>query len=209
MDASEAERILSERVKEARIRHERASAAVRDLTSEIPSGFAHPDGAFRIKRAFEEQRAARTYLAKALEGLNDFLLYGIVPQESKPTADSSRERALEGALFGLYQAWSKLPTPSDRLRPYFAEKFRQMIVPGCKLYKGGVEAVRHMLFKSKTGLLDYLAANNRIDLSVESLVLSGEWDDLFDPQDRKRAAEKLEGTDISAPRSVGRAASGS
>jgi len=192
MNGSEVERILSEKVHAARGRHESASSAVREVTSDIPSGIPHPDGTFRIRQVFEEQRRARASLAKALEQLNDFLLYGIVPEETNHSADHERERVLEAALFGLYQAWARLPIPQDRLRPFFAEKFRQMIVPGCKLYKGGVEAVRHILFKSKTSVLDHLAENRRVDLSVESLVLSGDWDDLFTPQDRKRAAEKLE-----------------
>ena len=195
MNGSEAERILSARVHEARGRHDAASSVVRDITNDIPSGIPHPDGTFRIRQAFDEQRRARASLAKALEHLNDFLLYGIVPEEQRQDADRSRERALEAALFGLYQAWSRLPTPPDRLRPFFAEKFRQMIVPGCKLYKGGVEAVRHILYRSKSSVLDHLTENHRIDLSVESLVLSGEWDDVFNAQDRKRAAEKLEQTE--------------
>ena len=63
-------------------------------------------------------------------------------------ADKSRERALEDALFALYEAWSRLPIPPGKKRPYHAERFRQTIVPACKRYKGGVQAVKDVLGKA-------------------------------------------------------------
>jgi hypothetical protein len=100
---------------------------------------------------------------------------GSVPEES-------RERDLESALFSLYQTWW-------RELGWRAEKFRQMIVPGCKIYKGGVGTVRHLIYKRKTTGLDRLA--NRPELTIEHLVLSGQWDDLFDDKDRTAARMKL------------------
>ena len=96
--------------------------------------------------------------------------------------DETRERALERALFALYQTWW-------RELGWRAEKFRQMIVPGCKIYKGGIGTVRHLIHKRKTTGLDGLA--NRQELTVEHLVLSGQWDDLFDEMDRNAARKKL------------------
>jgi hypothetical protein len=98
--------------------------------------------------------------------------------------DRSRERALEGALFALYEAWSKLPIPPGKERPYYAERFRQTIVPACKRYKGGVRAVKDVLGKA-TGGVERLKSSPH--LTVEHLVLSGEWDDLFSDTYRKLA----------------------
>jgi|ERR1017187_2845071 hypothetical protein len=99
-------------------------------------------------------------------------------------ADQSRERALESALFALYEAWSRLPIPPGKRRPYYAERFRQTVVPTCKRYKGGVQAVKDVLGKA-TGGAERLKAYP--DLTVEHLVLSGEWDDLFHEKYRKLA----------------------
>src|SRR5438046_7804867 len=99
-------------------------------------------------------------------------------------ADKSRERALEGALFHLYEAWARLPIPPGCQRPYYAERFRQTIVPGCKRYKGGIKAVKDVLGKATQGA-ERLKPYPR--LTVEYLVLTGEWDDLFDETYRKLA----------------------
>ena len=98
--------------------------------------------------------------------------------------DKARERALESALFLLYEAWARLPITPEHPRPYYAERFRQTIVPGCKRYKGGVQAVKDILAKRSMG-----GGRLRSDpyLTVEYLVLSGEWDDLFNETDRNLA----------------------
>lgn len=99
-------------------------------------------------------------------------------------ADESREGALEGALFRLYEAWARLPIAPGYQRPYYAERFRQTIVPGCKRYKGGIQAVKDVLGKATLGA-DRLKLYP--DLTVEHLVLSGDWDDLFNETYRKLA----------------------
>lgn len=101
-------------------------------------------------------------------------------------ADSSRERALEGALFRLYERWWHELKPNG----WRAEKFRQMITPDCQLYKGGIWTVRHLLYTRAAA--GFLKLRDRPDLTVESLVLSGDWDDLFDDQDRLAARKKLD-----------------
>jgi hypothetical protein len=103
-------------------------------------------------------------------------------------ADRSRERALEGALLHLYDAWTKLPIPLGQTRPYRAERFRQTIVPGCKRYKGGVEAVKDILLKRTSG---FERLKPHPHLTVEHLVAGGHWDDLFAENFRRLARKKL------------------
>ncbi|HLM98875.1 MAG TPA: hypothetical protein VK335_06315 [Bryobacteraceae bacterium] len=101
----------------------------------------------------------------------------------------SRERALEDALFGLYKAWARLPIPPGYTRPYRAERFRQTIVPECKRYKGGVQAVKDVLLNLKATGFERLGPYPH--LTVEHLVASGDWDDLFTEPFRKLARKKL------------------
>ena len=98
--------------------------------------------------------------------------------------DKARERALESALLLLYEALSRLPITPEHPRPYYAERFRQTIVPGCKRYKGGVQAVRDILGKRE---VDARRLKSYPDLTVEYLVSSGKWDDLFNETDRNLA----------------------
>jgi hypothetical protein len=51
-----------------------------------------------------------------------------------------------------------------------------MIVPGCKRYKGGAGAVRHVLTKRTLG---FERLKPYPDMTVESLVATGEWDDVL------------------------------
>ena len=102
--------------------------------------------------------------------------------------DEVREVALENVLLRLYEAWASLPPTPICPRPYYAERFRQAIVPGCKRYKGGVRAVKDMLRKRDVGpgrLKSYPS------LTIEHLVLSGEWDDLFNATDRNLARRRF------------------
>ena len=111
-------------------------------------------------------------------------------------ADKSRERALEGALFGLYEAWVRLPIPPEYTRPYRAERFRQTIVPGCKRYKGGVNAVKDVLLKRTAG---FEKLRPYPHLTVEYLVATGQWNDLFTEAFRKLARTKLSELSSNAP----------
>jgi hypothetical protein len=98
-------------------------------------------------------------------------------------SDESRERALEAALFDLYQRWR------DELG-YRAERFRQLIVPGCKRYKGGVGAIKHVL-TTRTAGFDRL--KDHPELTVEYLAISGAWDDLIPEMFRNAARNRLAG----------------
>jgi hypothetical protein len=65
---------------------ERASGATVTfdaVTSEIPSGFPHPDGTQRIHNASREMSQARVGLMIAHNRLNDCLSRGIVPDDLK------------------------------------------------------------------------------------------------------------------------------
>jgi hypothetical protein len=65
---------------------ERASAAAATfdaVTSEIPSGFPHPDGTQRIHNASRAMSQARIGLMIAHNRLNDFLSRGVVPDDLK------------------------------------------------------------------------------------------------------------------------------
>ena len=107
--------------------------------------------------------------------------------------DKARERALERALLRLYEGWASLPPTPTCPRPYYAERFRQAIVPECKHYKGGVQAVKDILAKRdvRGGRL-----KSYPHLTVEYLVLSGEWDDLFNETDRNLARLRLNNSHI-------------
>ncbi|HUI39284.1 MAG TPA: hypothetical protein VLY22_01520, partial [Candidatus Nitrosotalea sp.] len=59
----------------------------------------------------------------------------------------------------------------------------------CVRYVGGVEAVKHVIGKSTTGLV---RLRNHPELTVEKrVVLSRKWDDLFDDDDRMQARQNL------------------
>lgn len=98
---------------------------------------------------------------------------------------SANERALEASLFQLYSKWW-------RECGYRAERFRQMIVPTCKRYRGGIAAARSVLTKTSTGGFSALVKCNRLDLTVEQLVLGERWQHLFTESDRELARRKLE-----------------
>ena len=63
-----------------------------------------------------------------------------------------------------------------------------MIVPGCKRYKGGVAAVRHVL-TTRTAGFDRLKDHPK--LTVEYLAISGAWDDLIPEIFRRAARSRL------------------
>ncbi|MDP3181354.1 MAG: hypothetical protein Q8M54_00890 [Desulfobaccales bacterium] len=93
------------------------------------------------------------------------------------------EADLEVELLHLYRQWGALG--------YWARRFYQIFSPHCKRYKGGVAAVRTVLYKNGTAGFTFLREQDRLDLSVECLVLKPEWHQLFNDEDRNRAQEKL------------------
>jgi len=64
-----------------------------------------------------------------------------------------------------------------------------MINPKDSDYRGGVWTVRHLLYTPQQSGFKKLHGNP--DLTVESLVLSGAWDDIFDKHDKQAAQKKL------------------
>jgi hypothetical protein len=108
--------------------------------------------------------------------------------ESRTCSKRSRERALEAELFRLYRAWAALPIPPGHTRPYYAERFRQTITAGCKRYKGGIRAVKDVLLKRTGG---FKRLRGHPELTVDHLVVSGHWDDLFAEPFRRAARAKL------------------
>jgi len=98
--------------------------------------------------------------------------------------NESRERALENELSRLYEQWWHELEPGWR-----KDKFWQFIDPQCKNYKGGVWTVRHLLYTDETN--GVIKRENHPDLTVEGLVLSGDWDDIFDDYDKFAARKRL------------------
>jgi hypothetical protein len=96
----------------------------------------------------------------------------------------SREHELESALFSLYEKWWHALEPDLR-----SDKFWQAIDPRCKNYRGGVWAVRHLLYSNDTtgGIKP-----NEPQTGVEELVLSGDWDDFFDRYDKAAARKRMD-----------------
>ena len=88
----------------------------------------------------------------------------------------------ESALTGLYYKWGSLG--------YWANRFYQKFSPHCKLYVGGVEAVRTVL-PFETAGFRFLKKHGFLEHSVEALILKREWRHLFLDSDLMLAAKKL------------------
>jgi hypothetical protein len=86
------------------------------------------------------------------------------------------------ALRQRYYAWGALG--------YWAKRFYQKFSPHCKLYIGGVEAVRAVLPYETPGFC-FLKRHNRLDLSVEALMLEKQWRPLFSQPELLAAARKI------------------
>ena len=93
------------------------------------------------------------------------------------------ETELEHELLRLYREGAALG--------YRATRFYQKFTSHCKRYIGGVAAVRDTIRKDQTGGFEFLEGQNRVDLSLERLVLKAEWTHLFTDQDRAIAQKKL------------------
>jgi hypothetical protein len=68
---------------------------------------------------------------------------------------------------------------------YTATRFRQML-----LEHGGAETARRLLPQMSDGFTQ-LWQRNRLDLTVESLILEPRWDDLFSDEERDVARRRL------------------
>ena len=100
--------------------------------------------------------------------------------------NESRELDLEAALFDLSEQWRK-DIGKDS---WTAKRFRRMISRSDSDYRGGVWTVRHLLYTPQQS--GFKRLKSHAHLTVESFVLSGKWDDLFDEYDRKAARRKLD-----------------
>ena len=97
-------------------------------------------------------------------------------------AEVHNEAALEGALENLYQQWGSLG--------FWAKRLHQKFSPGRAKYIGGIGAVRSVL-RSKTVGFAFLKEHDRLDLSLENLILKPEWKHLFCDEDRDLARKRL------------------
>jgi len=88
----------------------------------------------------------------------------------------------EAALRERYYAWGSLG--------YWANRFYQKFSPHCKLYIGGVEAVRAVLPYETPGFR-FLKKHGKLKLSVEALMLEEPWRHLFTESELAMAAKKV------------------
>ena len=93
------------------------------------------------------------------------------------------EADLERELECRYQEWGELGL--------WAKRFHQRFSPGRKRYEGGVAAVQRMLMKDPSRGFVYLRDRNRLDLTVEQLVLQPECGRLFTEAERSLARGRL------------------
>jgi len=93
---------------------------------------------------------------------------------------------LEAELLRIYEEGGRLDPP------YWARRFYQLFMPHCVRYVGGVEAVRRMMASGGLSYgLQLVKSRNRLDLSVENLVLDNDWTHLFNDADRTLARSNL------------------
>jgi hypothetical protein len=88
----------------------------------------------------------------------------------------------EAALRERYYAWGSLG--------YCANRFFQKFSPHCKLFIGGVEAVRSVLPYETAGFR-FLRKHGYLSLSVEALMLERQWRHLFTESELAIAAQKI------------------
>jgi hypothetical protein len=74
---------LAQDLDDARREHAGAKERFIGVMREVPSGFAHPDDAFRLLQAGKETRHALEVYSKALDRYSNFVLHGVVPDDLK------------------------------------------------------------------------------------------------------------------------------
>ena len=103
---------------------------------------------------------------------------------NQPMAEEVRnESELERELLARWQ--------EERNLGYQAGRFYQMFMPHCKHYVGGVEAVRRVISKGRTGGAVFVVEKGRPDLLLEHVVLDPKWSHLFDAETLAKARENL------------------
>ena len=83
------------------------------------------------------------------------------------------------------QAMMQIYVQAKQQAGYTATRFHQMLTEN-----GGVETARRLLPQMSDGFTD-LWRRNRLDLTVEALVLESKWDDLFSDDERRVARSRL------------------
>lgn len=79
--------VLVKRIIDTTVRASAASETFISLTSQLPSGLPHPDGAQRIKAVANELSIARKELIIAHRRLNEFIETGMVPKDMPQAGD--------------------------------------------------------------------------------------------------------------------------
>ena len=83
------------------------------------------------------------------------------------------------------QAMMQIYVQAKQQAGYTATRFHQMLTE-----HGGVETARRLLPQMSDGFTE-LWRRNRLDLTVEALVLESKWDDLFSDDERRVARSRL------------------
>ncbi|WP_165832103.1 phospholipase D family protein [Novacetimonas pomaceti] len=149
----------------------------------------HAFGRFKVSDI--EQAALAGIAATVIKqhGVDDHDVLITLPQamaliDARPSA--SQEKAFERAMYNIYkeaQTFGYRPT-----------LFLKMIAD-----HGGVETARRLMRGSATSGFEKLWENNRLDLSVEALILRPEWHSLFTEEERKLARRRLRQFNYSPP----------
>lgn len=102
----------------------------------------------------------------------------MAPKTPSPSPSSKLERAFDEAMMQIYLV-------AKNQAGYNATRFFQMLGD-----HGGVETARRLLPHMSDGFTQ-LWQRNRLDLTVESLILRPQWHDLFSHDEREIARRRL------------------
>jgi hypothetical protein len=102
----------------------------------------------------------------------------MAPAPPSPAPSSNLERAFDEAMMQIYLV-------AKTQAGYNAMRFLKMLGE-----HGGVETARRLLPHMSDGFTE-LWQRNRLDLTVESLVLQARWHDLFSDDEREVARRRL------------------
>lgn len=107
-----------------------------------------------------------------------------------PLRDNQLEREFHDAMLAIYEAALGLKPP------YRATYFRRMV-----LERGGRQAANDLLATDEpsSGFAELYLRGQRLDLSVEYLVLKKRWRELFSPEQLEVARKRLEEVKFPSP----------
>jgi len=78
---AEVEKVLAAEMEIAKRRFLTASAAFREIITDVPSHLPQPDGSLRIKKAGDEKSAAIRAFSRAVERYHEFVMKGKLPDD--------------------------------------------------------------------------------------------------------------------------------